>query len=60
MDRSEDAACDQVALNLSEPQLDLIEPGGVGRCEVKLDPAIVLQELVTNLVLWADKLSRMM
>ena len=29
----EDAACNEVSLDLGEPDLDLIEPGGIGRGE---------------------------
>ena len=36
-DRREYAPSDEVALDLAEPQLDLVEPGGVGGSEVQLD-----------------------
>src|SRR5256885_7830643 len=35
-DGCEDAAGDHVALDLAEPQLHLVEPGGVGRGEVQM------------------------
>src|SRR2546430_5125724 len=35
-DGGEDAAGDHVALDLAEPQLHLVEPGGVGRSEVQM------------------------
>ena len=43
-DGSEDAPSDDFALNFGEPQLDLIQPGGVGGSEVKPDAGILLQE----------------
>ena len=36
-DGSEYAARDDVALDLAEPQLDLVEPRGVGRSEVQMN-----------------------
>ena len=36
-DGSEHASGDDVALDLAEPQLDLVEPGGVGRSEVQVN-----------------------
>jgi hypothetical protein len=36
VDRGEDAAMDEVAFDLAEPELDLVEPGGVGRGEVEM------------------------
>ena len=37
-DGGEDAACDDVTLDLGEPQLDLVEPGRVSRREVAGGP----------------------
>ena len=34
--RGEHASGDDIALDLGEPQLHLVEPGGVGRSEVQL------------------------
>jgi hypothetical protein len=56
--RSEDAAGDDVALDLAKPELDLILPAGVSGREVKMDILVKAQEL-TRLVLWAERLSRM-
>ena len=36
---------DQVALDLGEPGLDFVQPGGVGGCEVQLEFRIGLEEL---------------
>src|SRR5258706_6657321 len=44
--RIEDAAVDQVALDLGEPQLHLIEPRAVGRREVESDVWILLEKLL--------------
>jgi hypothetical protein len=41
----EDATVDEVALDLTEPQLDLVEPRRVGRCEVQLDLRVQGEEL---------------
>src|SRR5215831_5985542 len=41
----EDAACDDVTLDLGEPQLDLVEPGRVSRREVQVDRGVATQEL---------------
>ena len=49
LDRSEDAAGDDVALDFGEPKLDLIEPGGVGRSEVQVNIGMLGQELVNAL-----------
>ena len=43
---SEDAAVDDVALELAEPSLDLIEPRRVGRGEVQIHIGMVLQEVL--------------
>lgn len=42
--RREDAAVDHLALDLRKPDLHLIQPGGVSRCEVELYLGIRLQE----------------
>jgi hypothetical protein len=41
---SEHAASDDVALHLREPQLDLIEPGRIGRREVQGDVGVLVEE----------------
>jgi hypothetical protein len=46
-DRCEDAARDQVALDLGEPELDLIQPQGVRRREVQMDVRMPLLALST-------------
>jgi hypothetical protein len=45
VDGSKDATSNQVAFDLAEPQLDLVEPGRVGRGEVEVDPRVVFKEL---------------
>src|SRR5579859_1666485 len=47
--RGEDAAIDEVALDFAEPKLDLVEPGRVGRGEVKLDSRVCGQKLLDSL-----------
>ncbi len=42
--RGEDAAGDQVALDLGEPDFDLVEPGGVGRGVVNGDVWMLAQK----------------
>ena len=42
---SKHAAGADLALDFGEPQLDLIEPGGVGGREVESDAGILLEEL---------------
>ncbi len=44
-DRGEDASCDDVTLDLGEPQLDLAELGRVSRHEVQVDVGVPIQEL---------------
>lgn len=41
--RGEDPAGDHVALDLREPELDLVEPRTVGRRVVDLDPGVCLE-----------------
>jgi hypothetical protein len=36
-DRSEYTSCDDIALDLAEPQLDLIQPRRIGRSEVQVN-----------------------
>ena len=50
-DGREDAARDDVSLDLGKPDLDLIEPGGVGRREVKMHVREVSEELANALAL---------
>src|ERR1035437_8043476 len=47
--RGEDAACDDLAFDLGEPDLDLIEPGRVRGREVKPDLRMLLEELADRL-----------
>jgi hypothetical protein len=47
--RGEDAAIDEVTLDFAEPKLDLVEPGRVGRGEVKLDSRVCGQKLLDSL-----------
>jgi len=47
--RGEDAPCDDLAFDLGEPDLDLIEPGRVSGREVKLDSRMLLEELADRL-----------
>jgi hypothetical protein len=48
-DRGENAARDDLALDLGEPDLDRVEPGGVGWGEVKADSRMLLEELSDGL-----------
>jgi hypothetical protein len=43
--RGEDAAVDEVALDLGEPELDLVQPRGIGRREVQAHVLVQGQEL---------------
>src|SRR5882757_4916341 len=58
-DGSKDTSGDDVALDLAEPQLNLVQPGGVSRSEVQVNlrmlrqevldrPALVSREIVGN------------
>ena len=47
--RSKDAACDDLALDAVEPQLDLVEPGRVGGRIVNVDLGMVGQEVAHRL-----------
>ena len=40
----EDAACNHVALDLGEPELNLVEPRGIGRRVLDLDRRIGLEK----------------
>jgi hypothetical protein len=42
------ATADRVALDLAEPQLNLVQPGGVGRGEVQMDIAVIRQEVANQ------------
>ena len=59
-DRGKNAASDDLALDFGEPDLDLVEPRGIGGREVKLRRAdAVARKSRTSWVLWAERLSRM-
>jgi len=45
VDRSENAASDDLAFQSSEPDLDLLEPGRIGGREGKLEVGVSLQKL---------------
>src|SRR6266700_6913066 len=47
--RGEDAAVDEVALDLGEPELDLVEPGRISGREMKTQIGVVGQELLDAL-----------
>src|SRR6202035_1806252 len=47
--RGEDAARDDLAFDLGEPDLDLVEPGRIGGGEVKPDSGMLLQEVPDGL-----------
>ena len=40
----EDAACNEVSLDLGEPDLDLIKPRGIGRGVMELDVGMVFRK----------------
>jgi hypothetical protein len=42
---SEDTSCDNVAFDLGEPQLDLVEPGRISRNEAQVNIGVAIQEL---------------
>ena len=48
-DRGENAAGDDLAFDLGEPDLDLVEPRGIRRGEVKLHARMLLQEVANEL-----------
>jgi hypothetical protein len=48
-DSSENAAGDDLAFDLGEPDLDLVEPGRIGGREVKPDSRMLLEELADRL-----------
>ena len=43
------AASDDVAFDLGEPEFNLVKPGRVGGCEVEVHPPILLQKLMYQL-----------
>ena len=43
VDGFEDSTADCLSFDQAEPDLDEVEPGGVGRCEVDLEPGVVGQ-----------------
>ena len=47
--RGEDTACDDLAFDLGEPDLNLVEPGWVSGREVKPDSRVLLEELTDRL-----------
>ena len=51
----EDATCNEVSLNFGEPDLDLVEPRGVGRGVVELDVAVGAQEALDRLWFYESK-----
>jgi hypothetical protein len=51
---------DNLAFNLGEPDLDLVEPKRLRGCEVKADARMLMDELADHRRLWAERLSRMM
>src|SRR5919199_1544931 len=53
--RTEDASGDDVALDLAEPELDLIQPAGVGGREVEMEVLMKTQELLHALALVGRK-----
>ena len=52
----EDAAGDQIALHLGEPDFDLIEPGGVSRRVMQRDPGVLDEKLLDRLGLMSGKI----
>jgi hypothetical protein len=42
--RDEDAASDDITLNFGKPDLNLVKPGGVGRCVMDANMTISLEE----------------
>lgn len=48
-DGGEDASGNDVALDFGEDQLDLVEPGGVGRDEMDPDVGVGLKEAINEL-----------
>ena len=59
LDRGEDTAGDDIALDPGEPVFDLIEPRGVGRGVVEMDFAVSREELPHPFGLVAERLSAM-
>ena len=57
--RSEDPACNHVAVDFGEPDFDLVQPRGVGGREVQSDPGRFIQEALHGGRLVSRRLSRM-
>lgn len=57
---SEDAPRDEVALDLREPDLDLVEPGGIGGCVVDVNGGVVFKEGGDTPGFMSERLSAMM
>jgi hypothetical protein len=54
-DRGEHTAGDDIALDLGEPQLDLVEPPGVARREVQANVRMRRKEILTRALLCAER-----
>src|SRR6266545_4286848 len=52
---SENAAGDDLAFDFGEPDLDLVEPRGIRRSEVKLHAGMLLEEFSNRLCLMSGK-----
>lgn len=50
-DRDEDTSSNNVALDLCEPQLDLVQPGRVSRSEVQMHVWMIGEKLLDSLCL---------
>jgi hypothetical protein len=59
VDGGEDAPGDDVAFDFGEDQFHLIEPRGIGGCEVEMDVGMFCEESADGLVLCAERLSAM-
>lgn len=55
-DRGEDAAGDHIALDLGEPEFDLVQPEGIRRCVVEVGPRMRRQDVRTFCVLCAESI----
>ena len=55
----EDAACNEISLDLGEPDLDLIEPRGIGRGEMELDVGMGAQKSLNGFGFMSRRLSAM-
>ena len=56
----EDSVCDDIALDLGEPQFNLVEPGRVRRREVNVDVGTVIGEVADALGLNAPLCTRLL